>query len=251
MALSYLATELILQILHHVNPHDLISLRTTSIRFFQIIEQHERLLCRAIATYQGFGKALQLPQKVQSPQDTRHLQELRVLTQQWDRHQLVEQLLPVTLSCAQDGGRCPQNYRRSLELLWDYHNALCVESEGPGFQGHRSFVRSVTLEDLKSLIMIIGVCGDAIVQVFDFERPQSLSMEWFGEPCAAGIKSVRANPLSNLVIIKGLDFLATALVEKSPEVLDEVKDWTKRNTKSAMKRLFVEYLWKRKLAVMG
>lgn len=142
MPLILLATELILRILHHVNPYDLISLRTSSKRFFKIIKQHENVICRAIAISEDVEKAFQVPSKAQSALDTRPLQGLRDLVRQWNRHRLVEQLLPVILSHDQATKKWPQVARRSLEMLWDYHNALRVESQDRVVEGHRSFVSS-------------------------------------------------------------------------------------------------------------
>jgi hypothetical protein len=252
MPLILLATELILQILHHVNPYDLISLRTSSKRLFKIIKQHEHVICRAIAISEDVEKAFQVPSKAQSALNTRPLQELRDLVRQWNRHRLVEQLLPVIQSHDQAAKKWPQVARRSLEMLWDYHNALRVESQDRVVEGHRSFVRSVTLEELRSLTTTIRGCGDILLKVFESERSRSLRLEWLGEPRTGATGCRRVNPLADdLVIVKGLDFLVKAVVERSPEALDEVQDWPKSEAEPVMSRLYREQLWKEKLAMIG
>jgi len=252
MPLILLATELVLRIMYHVNPYDLISLRTCSKRFFKIIEQHGNVICQAIAISEDLGTAFQVPSKAQSTLVSRPLQRLRGLVQQWNRHRLVEQLLPVILSHDEAARKWPQIAKRSLELLWDYHNALRVESQDPVMEGHRSFVRSVTFEELRSLITTIRGCGDILLEVFESERSRSLRLEWLGEPLTGVTSCRRVNPLADdLVVVKGLDFLAKALVERSPEALDEAQDWTKNGAEPVMSRLYREQLWKEKLVMIG
>ncbi|MCJ1252007.1 hypothetical protein MMC30_009245 [Trapelia coarctata] len=246
MSLSCLATEVVLQILQYVEPRDLISLRTCSTGFLQVIEQHERPLCRAIALSRGLGKAPRIPSKVLPALNTLPLQELRILMQLWDRHQLIEQLVPVILLSDQDEMRCPQMARRGLGLLWDYHNALRIESRDPEVESYRSFVRSVTLQELNSLIMTIEACGEALLDAFESKRPRSLR-----ERSAAFTPFVGAYSNRNLVIIEGLDFLVKAVVERSPEALDEVQNWKNCTAKPPMSRLCAEIRWKKQLAMMG
>ena len=97
MGLSLLADEVILQILRYVNPHDLISLRTSSTRFAKIIEQHKHVLCDARAISRDLGRTPLVPSEGQPTSETHPLQQLRTLIRQWTRHRLVEQRLPVIL----------------------------------------------------------------------------------------------------------------------------------------------------------
>lgn len=251
MVLPVLATEVILNILRYVSPRDLMSLRLSSTRFFRIVEQHEHVLYNSIAISGGLGRAPRVLLKLKPTVGTRSIQKLRVLMQQWNRHQRVEQLLPVILSHNKDIGGSPQLARRGLELLWEYHQALHMESQDPAIEGHRTFVRSVTLEELNSLMMTIRACGDVLFDIYKLERSKPLLMEWAEQPCAGMNRTAWPDPLADMVIVKGLDFLAEVVVERSPEALDEMKDWKKSVSKPAMSRLCDEQRWKAKLAVLG
>ena len=242
MSLSLLAPELVLQILQYVEPRDLISLRACSTGLFEIIAQHEHSICRAIALSGGLRNGLQIPRNVLLTLDTRPLQELRVIVRLWNRRCLIEQLVPVVASRKETEIQCPQIARRGLELLWDYHNALRIESEDLEVETYRSFVRSVTRQEINSLKLTAEACGEALLNTLGYKNPR---------PVRGGYGFIGVCAYSNLVLIRGLDFLVKAVVEKSPGALDDVKNWKSPTTRPPMLRLLAELRWKEKLALMG
>jgi hypothetical protein len=160
---------------------------------------------------------------------------------QWDRKQLIERLLPAFNK--------EEDAREELELLWDYQSALQYDFKDCGVNGHRTFIRSTTLEDLNVLMTAIRNCADFISKALIISRYGSRRMEWFNEPCAL----IRRNEwnidvFSEVILAKGFEFVVKAVIERSHAALDELKGWQQPSGKTLTSRLDDERRWKSKIA---
>ena len=62
---------------------------------------------------------------------------------------------------------------------------------------------SLTSRELESLTRTILSVADILRDIVETERPQSLGVEWCGEPHTAVSNYIRANSLANMVILQG------------------------------------------------
>ena len=230
--LNSLATELILQILCSVTPDDIGSLRLSSKRLFGIIQQHDAAICTAIAETHGLGPDLPFILDVNCPH---RISPLRSLQSQWQRYQLVGQILGISLSYRPS--------RRSVELFCDYHDVLRLDARNRTLDTHRRFVLSLSKENLSSLLATIRICAWLVLEAC--------------EPHVSKVDKILGNrnmdAWAELVIQEGPQFMVRMVGMESLDVMERfgswgVTRWNVPQAKTAISRLSEEQRWKAKLA---
>ena len=140
---SSLPTEIICLILCRSYPEDLANIQLVSRKLHSTCLEHERFICRGIATYQRI-----LHGSFQNQQR----RPLFVLHEQWRRHLIIESLLPII---SPDDGPT----RQSLHDMWNYKEASKTDQSSIIIGERQRFVESMSPKDLISLISTIRTCG--------------------------------------------------------------------------------------------
>ena len=240
MAFPLLPTETVLHIFCLVSPDDVTSLRLSTRRFSDIIHTNEQYVCNAIAKATGLDNHIPFPLAVNLGHET---WSLKLLQRMWKRKQIVERILPVI-------ARHSLIVKRSLELLWDYHDVLQAESWDTTTDYYRQFVRSTKPEELVALNTTIRSCGDLVlkhIKSIGHQNQQEHSSDHL-----ASLRDVqwRADTLAEIVVVKGLEFIMKIVIEMSLDSLRELEDWTGPRNKPAISRLRDEQKWQSKIALL-
>ena len=140
--------------------------------------------------------------------------------------------------------------KRSLDLLWDYHDVLQAESQETTAEYYHHFVRSATPEELTTLLSTIRSCGDLILKHLKSIGPQSRQVQRSDRIPSPKEVHFRADTLAEMIVVKGPEFISDAVTDMSLNLLREFEEWTSPGNKRALSRLTDELRWQRKLALL-
>lgn len=192
-------------------------------------------LCKEIARIQGLQI---LPNPILVVSLKQGVQSLQLLCMEWQRHQLIERILPHIPSPE-------ERTRRRLELLYDLHRAMKAVSSPDSY---RNLVRSMSADDIETMISAIQLCGELL---WNASGPESSHPDCHGRFKGQGSAGWCSSVFAEVVVVKGIGFVAEVMIERSPTTLNELKDWKMPNGQSTIIRLREEQRWKEKLAILG